>query len=68
MSIGDLLKNVDERKINEIRGKMLVGHASIEELQTFLNYTVVLESLVEDASNDDFYGTEGWKHHIGWDE
>lgn len=56
-----------EREIDMIRGKMLVNHASTEELHDFLRYVSALESMVEDASNADFYGTEGWRHNIGWD-
>jgi len=54
-----------EKDLDMIRGKMLVGHASIEELQDFLFYVSALEGLVEDASIEDFYGTEGWRHSIG---
>jgi len=56
-----------EREIYEIAGKMRIGAASITELQYFLEYTTVLEQMVREASDDDFFGTEGWKHFIGWD-
>ena len=54
-----------ERELNEIRGKMLVGAATPAELSDFLFYVGKLEMLVEDASMEDFYGTEGWQHKIG---
>ena len=57
---------VSEQKINEIRGKMLVAAATQEELHDFLRYVSKLESLVEEASMEDFYGTEGWQHKLGW--
>jgi len=57
-----------ERELDMIRGKMLVNAATQDELHDFLRYVSVLESLVEDASMEDFYGTEGWRHHIGWCE
>ena len=56
-----------QREIDMIRGKMLVNAASQEELYDFLKYVSVLEILVEEASIEDFYGTEGWEHRIGWD-
>jgi len=56
------------RELDVIRGKMLVGHATIEELQDFLSYVSALEGLVEDASVEDFYGSEGWQHRLGIDE
>ena len=57
-----------ERHYDMIRGKMLVAAATAKELQDFLTYVSVLESLVKQASNEDFYGTEGWRHLVGWDE
>jgi hypothetical protein len=57
-----------EREINEIRGKMLVRHATEKEIQHFLFYVSKLEMLVDEASCEDFYGTEGWKRYIGLDE
>ena len=56
-----------ENELNMICGKMLVGHTTIEELHDFLTYVNALEALVEEASMEDFYGTESWRHRIGWD-
>lgn len=56
-----------ERKLLEIRGKMLVNKATQKELHAFLTYVSVIEGLVEEASIEDFYGTEGYRHRIGWD-
>lgn len=50
-----------EKELDIIRGKMIVGKASTEELQDFLEYVSAIEVLVEEASNEDFYGTEGWR-------
>lgn len=62
------MKLLSERELNMIRGKMLVAAATPEELRAFLSYVTLLESLVEEASNEDFYGTEGWRHRVGWDD
>jgi len=56
-----------EKQIDIIRGKMLVAKATVEELGEFLRYVSQLEALVEEASDEDFYGTEGWHHRLGWD-
>ncbi len=53
------------RELDTIRGKMMVGHATPEELRDFLTYVTALEGLVEEASIEDFYGTEGWQHKLG---
>ena len=54
-----------ERELDMIRGKMLVNAATQEELHAFLEYVNVLEGLVDEASDQDFFGTEGWRHNIG---
>jgi len=57
-----------EREIDMIRGKMTVGAATLLEVEDFLQYVDVLESMVEEAAQDDIYGTEGWKHSVGWED
>ena len=57
-----------EREIDMIRGKMSVNAATQEEVMEFMKYVVFLESMVEEASCEDFYGTDGWRHRLGWDE
>lgn len=56
------------RVLDTIRGKMMIGAATPEELRDFLTYVIALEGLVEEASMEDFYGTEGWQHRLGIDE
>lgn len=61
------MKLRSEQEIDMIRGKMLTNSATQEELHDFLRYVMVLEGLVDEASMEDFYGTEGWRHRVGWD-
>jgi hypothetical protein len=61
----DQTLNASEKELNMIRGKMIVGKASIEEVRNFLEYVSIIEGLVEYASEQDFYGTEGWRHWVG---
>ncbi len=56
------------RALDTIRGKMMVRAATPEELRDFLTYVTALEGLVEEASMEDFYGTEGWQHRLRIDE
>ena len=53
-----------ERDIDIIRGKLMVSAATQAEIMLFLTYVVELEALVEDASVEDFYGTEGWQRLV----
>ena len=55
---------LSERDINMIRGRLQANVASQGEINEFLKYVSCLESLIEDASNMDFYGTEGWRHRV----
>ena len=64
------MKNIGlktEKELDTIRGKMLVAKATAEELGEFLRYVSQLEALVDEASDEDFYGTDGWRHRLGWD-
>lgn len=56
-----------EREVNIIRGKLLVNAATQEDINTFLDYVTEIEIMVEEASMEDFYGSEGYKHRLGWD-
>jgi hypothetical protein len=58
---------LSQRKLDEIRGKMLVGKATPEEVEAFLHYVSKIEGMVEDASNEDFFGSEGWTHTLWGD-
>ena len=62
-----MIKLRSVRELDMIRGKMMVGAATPAEMRDFLTYVSVLEGLVEDASNEDFFGTEGWQHKVGLD-
>jgi hypothetical protein len=59
------MKVKSQSEINIIRAKILVGDASKRDMQDFLYYVSLIESLVQEASDEDFYGTEGWRHRIG---
>lgn len=55
-----------EQEIDMIRGKMLVNAATQKELHDFLWYVNEIEALVDEADLEDFFGTEGWRHRLGW--
>ena len=63
-----MLQLKSEREIDMIRGKMLVAAATADELAEFLKYVSAIENLVEEASNEDFYGTGGWQRRLGWED
>ena len=57
-----------ENEMDFIRGKLLVNAATRDEVHDFLRYASVLESLADEGDEMDVFGTEGWRHRIGWDK
>jgi len=53
------------RELDTTRGKMLVAAATVEEVHEFLRYVSMLERLLDERDRDDYFGTEGWLHHLG---
>ena len=39
-----------------------------EEQKEFAEWVLKMEELLEEGDAEDFYGTEGWKHYIGFEE
>ena len=63
-----MLQLKSEKELNIMRGKMMVNYTTNYEITEFLKYVSALEALVEEASNEDFYGTRGWQHRLGWED
>lgn len=59
-----LPKYADDSTLNQIRGKAIVGHQSIEDMWTVLDHLQLLEHILdEEVDTEDGLGTEGWRHH-----
>ena len=54
----------NEKELLMIRGKMLVNAQTKEESHKILNYINELESLLDKANREDFFGTEGWQYDV----
>jgi len=54
-----------ERELNTIRGKSLVGAATPNEILRVFGHYDLLERKLDEADEDDAYGTEGWRHRFG---
>ena len=67
-----LPKYADDATLNQIRGKAMVGHQSIEDVWTLLDHLQLLEHVLDqEIDMEDALGTEGWRHHMqaveaGW--
>jgi hypothetical protein len=54
--------------IQFILGKVSGGGALTTEEYTILaDYIYDLENLLDEADEDDYFGTEGWRHRLGLD-
>ncbi len=56
---------LSDRELNTIRGKALVGHASVVEIASVFGHIDMLEMALDRADEDDALGTEGWRHWVG---
>jgi len=57
-----------EKKLNEIRGKTMVGAATGDEHMDVFRHLDALEQKLNEFEQDDFFGTEGWRHAFGMPE
>lgn len=57
-----------ENRLNELRGKAMVGHISQDEMMSVFNHLTVLETKLDEADYEDMLGTEGWRHFVGMPE
>jgi hypothetical protein len=55
-------KLLSDKELNFIRGKAIVGHASCEEIMQVFGHLDMLESKLDETDNEDYFGTEGWRH------
>ena len=56
---------LSSRELNTIRGKASVGHATTTEIMSVFQHLDELEMQFEELDNEDFFGTEGWRHFFG---
>lgn len=61
-------KALKDDALNMIRGKNLVGQATPVDVSTLFDHIDALELLLDEADEDDLFGTEGWRHRLGIDE
>lgn len=56
-----------DRLLNIVRGKNLVGKATKADIMKVFEHVDALESLLDEADENDTFGTEGWRHSLGLD-
>ncbi len=56
-----------EKEINIIRGKAMVGPIEGKEVLQLFDIFDQLEQMLDEADQDDYFGTQGWRYHFGWE-
>lgn len=56
---------LSDQERNIIRGKSLVGAATPQEILSVFGHYDILEEKLNELDDDDFFGTEGWRHFLG---
>jgi len=53
-----------QQKLNIIRGKSTVGKATPAEILSVFRHYDTIEMQMDEMDADDYFGTEGWRHHF----
>ena len=61
----EMFKLLTEQERNIIRGKVLVGHASRDEMLSIFGHYDLIEDKMDEMDGDDYFGSEGWRHFFG---
>lgn len=57
-----------EKEYNICIGTILAGKPlDVTLAHSFVETLVEFESMLDDADSDDYFGSEGWRHMVGWD-
>lgn len=58
-----LPKYSDDDILNQIRGKAMVGHQSLEDVWTLLDHLQLLEHVLDECVDaEDALGSRGWRY------
>lgn len=57
---------MNENKFHITLGRIAAG-ATISDAEGFVAKVEELMALLDEADQDDYYSTEGWRHVVGWD-
>lgn len=57
-----------EKEYNRAIGKILAGvPLGSEDAAEFVSILGLFEGMLDSGDQDDYFGTEGWRHQMGWD-
>lgn len=56
---------LSDREVNMFTGKALVGALTANEQLMVMEHLTLLYHALGEKDDEDFFGTEGWRHHFG---
>lgn len=56
-----------EQEVSVERGRVLAGVHSKERIAQLFDVIDAMKELLDEADQTDTFGTEGWRHRIGWE-
>lgn len=59
------LRLLSDREVNMLRGKALVGAMDREDQLRLCEHLTLLEAELDERDDEDYFGTEGWRHAFG---
>ena len=59
---------LSQRETDTLTGKALVGAMTKDEQLRIMEHLNLIYTKLDDKDDEDFFGTEGWRHHFGLPE
>lgn len=59
---------MNESEFDRFIGYLEAYMADDDRVEKFIECIGEMQSMLDDADQDDYFGSEGWRHRIGWDE
>ena len=56
---------MSDREVNILRGKALVGAMDQRDQMRLCGHLNLIEHVLDCKDDEDFFGTEGWRHFFG---
>lgn len=61
-----MAKHISEEDFNILMGQITAEKG--EEGKAFINKIKEMKKMLDETDGDDYFGTEGWKRQVGWEE
>ena len=59
-------QHISEDEFQKMLGAIELSHG--EKGKAFVEKVEQMKSMLDETDEDDYFGTEGWKRHFGWED